>query len=106
MKQDKYVNNWSQKIELIVKTYSTKKLKETKIMTDKILSRSKKNIRIIKCFIEITEQLKKVRRGNVKYLATKKRSKYSKKVSDQRKNKKTSCKTQRSTTRLHNLSEN
>ena len=41
-KYEKYVNNWSQKIELIVKTYSTKKLKETKIMTDKILSRSKK----------------------------------------------------------------
>ena len=25
MKHDKYVNNWSQKIELIAKTYSTKK---------------------------------------------------------------------------------
>ena len=46
--------------------------------------------------------VKKVKKRNVKYLVTKKRSKYSKKVSDQRKNKKTSCKIERYATRLHN----
>ena len=29
MKQDKYVNNWSQKIEIIAKLIQQKKLKET-----------------------------------------------------------------------------
>lgn len=50
--------------------------------------------------------VKKVKKRNMKYLVTKKRSKYSKKVSDQRKNKKTSCKIERSTTRLHNSRKN
>ena len=71
-------------------------------MINRILSRSKKNIQTIKCFIEITEQLKKVKKRNMKYVVTKKRSKYFKKVSDQRKNKKTSCKIERYATRLHN----
>ena len=50
--------------------------------------------------------VKKVKKRNMKYLVTKKRSKYSKKVSDQRKNKKIFCKIERSTTRLHNSGKN
>ena len=50
--------------------------------------------------------VKKVKKRNMKYLVTKKRSKYSKKVSDQRKNKKTSCKIERYATRLHNSRKN
>ena len=42
----------------------------------------------------------------MKYLVTKKRSKYSKKVSDQRKNKKISCKIERYAARLHNSRKN
>ena len=42
MKHDKYVNNWSQEIELIGRIYSVKKVKKNKSMTNKILSRSKK----------------------------------------------------------------
>ena len=59
-----------------------------------------------KMFYRDNRIVKKVKKRNMKYLVTKKRSKYSKKVSDQRKNKKTSCKIERYTTRLHNSRKN
>ena len=78
--------------------FGRKKLKRIKSWWIKYCQEVKKYTNH-KMFYRDNRIVKKVRKENVKYLAIKKRSKYSKKVSDQRKNKKISCKIHRSTTR-------